>query len=265
VRENYGLGGADVLMELIELRDIFKTYHMGEVSVPVLKGISLTVAKGELVALMGASGSGKTTLMNILGCMDRPTSGEYLIEGQDVSKYSADQRAFVRNNKLGFVFQSFNLLPRTSALDNVAMPLSYTAGHLSDHEIRERARAMLCRVGLEDRLGHEPSQLSGGQQQRVAIARALVNRPSILLADEPTGNLDSRTSEEVLRIFQQLNQEDGITIIVVTHDAQVASHARHVIHIHDGIIVDGASIECTGAASEEAPLASSRASEGGEP
>ena len=228
-------------MELIELHDIFKTYHLGEIAVPVLKGVSLKVAKGELVALMGASGSGKSTLMNILGCLDRPTSGEYRLEGQEVSQLSADQRALLRNRKLGFVFQNFNLLPRTNALENVAMPLSYTFDHLSDREAHRRAVEMLSRVGLGDRLHHEPSQLSGGQQQRVAIARALINQPSIVFADEPTGNLDSHTSEDVLRMFQQLNEEDRITIILVTHDPQVARHARRIIQIHDGVIVDGAS------------------------
>jgi ABC-type lipoprotein export system ATPase subunit len=227
-------------MELIELRNIFKTYYIGEIAVPVLKGVSLTVASGELVALMGVSGSGKSTLMNILGCLDRPTSGEYWLEGQEVSHLSADQRAFLRNRKLGFVFQNFNLLPRTSALENVAMPLSYASDHISDREARRRAEEMLGRVGLGDRLDHEPSQLSGGQQQRVAIARSLINRPSLLFADEPTGNLDSRTSEEVLSMFQQLNEEDGITIILVTHNANVAKHSRRIIHIHDGVIVNGA-------------------------
>jgi ABC-type lipoprotein export system ATPase subunit len=226
-------------MDLIEVRNIFKTYNMGEITVPVLKGVSLTVARGELVALMGVSGSGKSTLMNILGCLDRPTSGEYWFDGQEISRLSSDQRALMRNQKLGFVFQSFNLLPRTSALENVAMPLSYTANHLSEREARERAKDMLVRVGLGDRLDHDPYQLSGGQQQRVAIARALVNCPPLLLADEPTGNLDSRTSEEVLCMFQKLNEEDGITIILVTHDTSVARHARRIIHIHDGVIVDG--------------------------
>jgi ABC-type lipoprotein export system ATPase subunit len=226
-------------MELIELRDIHKTYQLGDIAVPVLKGVSLTVARAELVALMGASGSGKSTLMNILGCLDRPTSGEYWLDGEEVSGLSADQRALVRNRKFGFVFQNFNLLPRTSALDNVAMPLSYTAGHLSERQARKQAREVLEQVGLGDRLDHEPSQLSGGQQQRVAIARALVNHPPVIFADEPTGNLDSRTSEEVLRMFEQLNEENGITIIIVTHDAQVAKHAQRIVRIHDGLIVDG--------------------------
>jgi ABC-type lipoprotein export system ATPase subunit len=231
-------------MELIELRDIHKTYHLGEMAVPVLRGISFTVARGEIVALMGASGSGKSTLMNILGCLDRPTSGEYWLDGEEISKLPADQRAMLRNRKFGFVFQNFNLLPRTSALDNVAMPLSYTAGELSDRQARRRARGVLERLGLGDRLHHDPSQLSGGQQQRVAIARALVNNPPLLFADEPTGNLDSQTSAEVLRLFQQLNEQGGITIILVTHDASVAQSARRIICIHDGWVVDGAT--CVG-------------------
>jgi len=227
-------------MALIRLNDIRKTYHLGEVDVPVLKGISATIERGELVALMGASGSGKSTLMNILGCLDRPSSGEYWLDGQEVSKLSGDERAMVRNRKIGFVFQSFNLLARTSALDNVIMPLAYTNANLSDREARARGQAMLERVGLGDRLDHEPSQLSGGQQQRVAIARSLVNNPPLLFADEPTGNLDSRTSVEILQMFQRLNAEEGITIILVTHDANVARHARRSIHIKDGLIVDGA-------------------------
>jgi ABC-type lipoprotein export system ATPase subunit len=225
-------------MELIRLQDIHKTYYIGDIPVPVLKGISLTLAQGEMVALMGASGSGKSTLMNILGCLDRPTSGQYWLEDREMSRLSADQRALMRNHKLGFVFQNFNLLPRTSALENVAMPLSYTSD-LSEREALRRAEEMLVRVGLQDRMDHQPSQLSGGQQQRVAIARALVNHPPVLLADEPTGNLDSRTSEEVLAMFGQLNQEDGLTIILVTHDAGVAKHAQRIIHISDGVIVDG--------------------------
>jgi ABC-type lipoprotein export system ATPase subunit len=226
-------------MPLITLEDIHKTYHLGELDVPVLKGVSLTIERGELVALMGASGSGKTTLMNILGCLDRPSSGRYQLDGEQIETMTSDQRAVVRNRKIGFVFQSFNLLARTSALENVAMPLAYTATNLSDREARKRAQAVLERVGLGDRLDHHPSQLSGGQQQRVAIARALVNRPPVLFADEPTGNLDSRTSVEILRMFQELNRADGITIILVTHDSSVASYARRTIHIKDGLIEDG--------------------------
>jgi ABC-type lipoprotein export system ATPase subunit len=226
-------------MQLIELRNICKTYHVGEVAVPALKGVSLTIAQGELTALMGASGSGKSTLMNILGCLDRPTSGEYLLDGQEISRLSSDERALLRNHRIGFVFQNFNLLSRTSALDNVMMPLSYSAENLPERQARQRATEMLERIGLGDRLHHEPSQLSGGQQQRVAIARALINRPSILLADEPTGNLDSHTSEEVLHLFGQLNEEQGITVILVTHDINIAHHAKRIIRILDGEVENG--------------------------
>ena len=226
-------------MALIRLKDIHKTYHIGTIDVPVLKGVSLTVQHGELAALMGASGSGKSTLMNLLGCLDRPSSGEYWLDGQEISRLSPNQQAAIRSGKVGFVFQSFNLLPRTSALENVAMPLSYAADHLSERQAHKRAEELLVRMGLGDRMHHEPSQLSGGQQQRVAIARALVNRPRLLFADEPTGNLDSHTSEDVLRIFEELNTHDGITILLVTHDPAVARHARRVIRIHDGVIVDG--------------------------
>jgi len=227
-------------MELVELNNICKTYHLGEVDVPVLRGITLSVKQGEMVALMGASGSGKTTLMNILGCLDRASSGEYWLNGKEISKLTSDGRAEIRNRQIGFVFQNFNLLPRTSVLENVIMPLSYGDVAVSSSEGLKRAKALLDRVGLSNRLHHEPSQLSGGQQQRVAIARSLINRPSILLADEPTGNLDSRTSEEILEMFEQLNAEEGITIILVTHDIEVSSHAKRTIHIRDGMIVDGA-------------------------
>ena len=235
-------------MELIRLDDIRKTYHLGEMDVPVLKGVSLTIDRGEMVALMGASGSGKSTLMNILGCLDRPTSGKYWLDGQEASKLSADQRAVIRNKKIGFVFQSFNLLNRTSALDNVMMPLAYTAAHLSSREGRKRAEALLQRVGLGDRMNHHPSQLSGGQQQRVAIARSLINRPPLLFADEPTGNLDSRTSREILEMFQVLAAEENITIVLVTHDASVAGYAQRSIRIRDGLIEAGAFTDAGGSA-----------------
>jgi ABC-type lipoprotein export system ATPase subunit len=226
-------------MKLIELRDITKTYHLGEIDVPVLKGVSLDVDRSELVALMGASGSGKSTLMNILGCLDHPTSGRYVLDGQEVSGLSSDQRARVRNSKIGFVFPSFNLLSRTTALENVMMPLSY-APHVTEKEARKRAEELLNRVGLGDRMDHYPSQLSGGQQQRVAIARALINHPPLLFADEPTGNLDSKTSQEVLEMFQKLNEEEGITIVLVTHDANVAAHTKRAIRMRDGRIESGA-------------------------
>jgi ABC-type lipoprotein export system ATPase subunit len=226
-------------MELIELRDIHKTYRLGEVDLHVLKGVSLTVARGELDALMGASGSGKSTLMNILGCLDRPTSGQYWLDGDEISDLSGNERASVRNKKIGFVFQSFNLLPRTSALENVMMPLSYAHPGIAESEARSRAMKLLDRVGLADRYHHQPSQLSGGQQQRVAIARSLINNPPLLFADEPTGNLDSRTSKEVLEMFQKLNREEHLTIILVTHDPEVAAHASRSIYIKDGVIESG--------------------------
>ncbi|MDR0931573.1 MAG: ABC transporter ATP-binding protein [Victivallales bacterium] len=226
-------------MKLIELKNITKTYFLGEIDVPVLKGITFDIEKGEYVALMGASGSGKSTLMNILGCLDRPTSGEYRLDGEEIGGVSGDRRAVVRNKKIGFVFQSFNLLPRTSALDNVIMPLSYTAGGLSRRECRRRGIEMLEKVGLSDRMHHYPSQLSGGQQQRVAIARALINHPPLLFADEPTGNLDSKTSIEVMQMFGDLNAQ-GISVILVTHSAELANYAKRTIHLQDGQIVAGA-------------------------
>lgn len=224
------------MKDFITLRDIRKTYHLGEIDLPVLKGVSLAVAKGELLALMGASGSGKSTLMNVLGCLDRPDSGEYWLDGVEVSRFSAKERAHLRNQIIGFVFQSFNLLPRTTALENVLLPLSYTREGLTERQKRQRAAEMLEKVGLLGRADHLPSQLSGGEQQRVAIARSLVNRPRLLLADEPTGNLDSHTSEDILGVFEQLNTGEGITIVFVTHDPGVARHAKRSIHIKDGLV-----------------------------
>jgi ABC-type lipoprotein export system ATPase subunit len=227
------------MSKLIELKNITKTYFLGEIDVPVLKGITLDIEHGEYVALMGASGSGKSTLMNILGCLDRPTSGDYLLEGEEVGRASGDRRALIRNHKIGFVFQNFNLLPRTSALENVIMPLNYTNESLSRSECRKRGMAALEQVGIAGRAGHQPSQLSGGQQQRVAIARALINRPPLLFADEPTGNLDSHTSVEVMEMFSRLNAE-GITVILVTHSEEIANYAKRVIHVSDGQVISGA-------------------------
>ena len=222
-------------MAIIELQDIRKTYFLGEIDVPVLKGITMSIQAGEYVALMGASGSGKSTLMNILGCLDRQTGGDYFFEGEELGRASGDRRAIIRNQKIGFVFQSFNLLPRTSALENVIMPLAYTAGDLSRKACRQRGLAALERVGLADRVGHYPSQLSGGQQQRVAIARALINHPPVLFADEPTGNLDTRTSLEVMQMFEELHRQ-GITVILVTHSMEIAAYAKRVVRISDGEI-----------------------------
>jgi ABC-type lipoprotein export system ATPase subunit len=229
----------------MHLRDIHKTYHLGEIDLRVLKGVSLSISRGEFVALMGSSGSGKSTLMNILGCLDRSSSGEYWLDGREISRLSAKERARLRNRIIGFVFQSFNLLPRTTALENVLMPLGYSREHLSEHHMKERAEALLQKVGLSDRIEHQPSQLSGGEQQRVAIARSLVNCPQVLLADEPTGNLDSRTSDEILRMFQQLNAE-GITIVLVTHDPGVAQHASRIIYVKDGLITHNPAPLCIG-------------------
>jgi putative ABC transport system ATP-binding protein len=220
---------------VVELDDVHKIYRTGEMEVHAVRGVSLKIQTGEFVALMGASGSGKSTLMNLLGCLDRPTRGRYLLDGQDVSHLERDQLADYRNSKLGFVFQSFNLLPRTSARENVELPLLYGTRRLTNAELREKADQVLDSVGLAGREDHHPSQLSGGQQQRVAIARALINDPEVLLADEPTGNLDSRTSVEIMGIFQQLNDQ-GITVIMVTHEPDIAACARRNVMMRDGMV-----------------------------
>jgi putative ABC transport system ATP-binding protein len=223
-------------MPVISIRDLVKTYVVGEVEVRALRGVSLDVQRGEFVSVTGPSGSGKSTLMHILGCLDRPTSGTYLLDGQDVSTMSKDQLAEVRNRKIGFVFQGFNLLSRTTALDNVELPLLY-GGRMKTAERHRLAMEALTAVGLDTRADHHPNQLSGGQQQRVAIARALITRPSILLADEPTGNLDSRTSIEVMGIFQRLNVERGITVLLITHEHDIAEYGTRIIKCRDGLIV----------------------------
>jgi putative ABC transport system ATP-binding protein len=220
---------------LIEARSLVKVYRNGEVTVPALRGISFEIERGEFVAIMGASGSGKSTLMNLLGCLDKPTSGIYLLDGVDVATLSRDQLAEVRNEKIGFVFQNFSLLARTTALDNVILPLRYSS-RASSREFADKARRALHAVGLAGWENHLPTQLSGGQQQRVAIARAIINEPSILLADEPTGALDTRTSAEIMAIFQRLNREQGLTVILVTHDPDVADYAGRVIQFRDGHI-----------------------------
>ncbi len=224
-------------MALIELNDVRRVYDLGEVQVHALRSVTRNVELGEFVALIGASGSGKSTLMNTLGCLDRPTHGSYLLGGEEVVTMNRDQRARIRNKQLGFVFQSFNLLNRTSALENVELPLMY-GKKIPARERRERAMEVLGKVGLADRYHHHPSQLSGGQQQRVAIARALVNRPSILMGDEPTGNLDSKTSREVIELFRELNEEQQITVILVTHDQNIARNAKRIIVLRDGEVVE---------------------------
>jgi ABC-type lipoprotein export system ATPase subunit len=224
------------MRNVIELTDVVKVYQRGDIEVPVLHGISLAIESGSMTAIMGASGSGKSTLLNILGCLDRPTTGTYMLAGRDVTNCSSDERAEIRNAQLGFCFQNFHLLPRMSALENVMMPLEYGVSELTPRQSQARAEDLLAKVGLADRLDHEPSQLSGGQQQRVAIARALVNQPAILFADEPTGALDSRTSAEILELFEQLHTEVGVTVVLVTHDNNVAAHAKRTIRIQDGLI-----------------------------
>jgi putative ABC transport system ATP-binding protein len=237
---------------VIQLEQIHKTYTMGDVEVHALRGISLTIKEGEFVAIMGASGSGKSTTMNIIGCLDRPTRGTYILDGQDVSGMSKDERADIRNRKIGFVFQGFNLLSRTSALENVELPMLYAG--LSADERHSRAMDALASVGLVGRERNHPNQLSGGQQQRVAIARSLVNRPALILADEPTGNLDSRTSVEVMEIFQKLNREQGITLVLVTHETDIAEYADRVVVFKDGRIQKDYKIASPRDAAEEIKL-----------
>ena len=231
---NASLTNRSVPPALIAAHDLVKTYRMGEIQVHALRSVSLEIQEGEMIAIMGASGSGKSTLMNILGCLDRPTSGTYFLEGQDVSRLKDSQLAEIRNRKIGFIFQTFNLLSRTSALQNVMLPLIYTGTGRA--EKRDRARQALEAVGLGDRMRHAPNELSGGQQQRVAIARALVTQPAILLADEPTGNLDSTSGAEVMGLLQALNRERGITLVLVTHDPQIAAYTQRTVHLHDGTI-----------------------------
>ncbi len=226
----------DAVIRICELR---KTYKMGDVEVNALRGVNLTIERGEFVAIMGASGSGKSTMMNIIGCLDRPTTGAYFLEGEDVSALSADQWAHIRNRKIGFVFQGFNLLQRTTAVENVELPMMYNG--VPSKERRQRALEMLTLVGLAERAHHLPNQLSGGQQQRVAIARSLVNRPSLLLADEPTGNLDTKTSEEIMELFQNLNAREDITIVLVTHEPDIAEYAKRQVVFRDGMIISDSS------------------------
>ncbi len=228
---------------LIRVEDLRKSYVVGDVTVHALRGVNLALARGTFLAVVGASGSGKSTFMNILGLLDQPTSGHYWLAGEDVSGFDRDRRAILRNRTIGFVFQSFNLLPRTSALENVELPLLYNGKHWPLPERHRRSRALLEMVGLGGRLDHTPSQLSGGQQQRVAIARALVNEPELILADEPTGNLDSRTSVEIMEILQRLNRETGVTVVLITHEPDIAQYAERMVAFRDGKVVKDVRVE----------------------
>jgi putative ABC transport system ATP-binding protein len=223
------------MSEIIRVEDLHKTYRMGDVEVPALRGVELAIARGEFVAVMGSSGSGKSTFMNILGCLDRPTRGRYFLEGEEVGSLSRDEWAHIRNQRIGFVFQGFNLLARTSAVENVELPMMYNG--FAGKQRHARALEVLSLVGLEQRVDHLPNQLSGGQQQRVAIARALVNQPSLILADEPTGNLDSATSGEIMALFQRLKREQNITIVLVTHESDIAAYAERQILFRDGLVI----------------------------
>jgi putative ABC transport system ATP-binding protein len=226
---------------MIEVKDLTKTYHLGSVEVPALRGVSFRIERGEVVSIMGQSGSGKSTLMNILGCLDLPTGGEYFLDDKNIAGKGEDELAKIRNQKIGFVFQMFNLLPRMTVRRNVEMPLMYDGinGGISQKDVRQRAESILNAVGLTDRMNHRPTELSGGQQQRVAIARALINEPSLILADEPTGNLDSHTGAEIMNLLIGLNKEHGLTLVIVTHDPSIAAQAQRVIRLRDGLIDNG--------------------------